>query len=89
MPFVGFTHADDKCMMVAMIAPPISSCPFCASNHAHCIEIDKSGWAVVCNGCGGIGPVGISEADAIDQWGRRFALAKNLGLLQNDVKCPP
>ena len=65
-----------------MTSDAISSCPFCASSAARVIEVDAEGWAVTCNSCGGIGPVGASQADATEQWNGRHAMARNLGLLE-------
>ncbi len=49
----------------------MSACPFCEAGHPHLEETDVRSWAVVCGGCGTIGPVGRDEAQAIDRWNRR------------------
>jgi Lar family restriction alleviation protein len=67
-----------------MSTSPISPCPFCASKHGKLTELDVDGWAVICDSCGGIGPVGHSAEDSIDQWNMRLALARNLGLTHGE-----
>jgi Lar family restriction alleviation protein len=66
-----------------MTANQIESCPFCGAGIVHLQEIDTDGWAVVCEACGVIGPMGQGKLDATDRWNRRFTLARNLGLIRS------
>lgn len=61
---------------------PITRCPFCAEPAARTEEVGTAAWAVVCQACGGIGPVGHDAAESMFLWDSRAALAANLGLLR-------
>jgi Lar family restriction alleviation protein len=60
----------------------IFPCPFCGADTGRLEEVDVEGLAVVCQGCGGIGPTGQGRMDATDRWNHRYTLAANLGLLR-------
>lgn len=49
------------------------------------MEVDDAGWAVVCDACGGIGPVGQNEIDSVNQWNMRLALARNVAHTHDGV----
>ncbi len=55
-----------------MDANSLIECPFCGSHSAHVIEIDASGWAVICGTCGVLGPSRSSPAEAAEHWNTRL-----------------
>jgi hypothetical protein len=69
-----------------MYASQISRCPFCASKGAFLKEVVASRWAVICDFCGGIGPVAEDQADSIDQWNMRLCPPRNPGLAGGGVE---
>ena len=52
----------------------IFKCPFCGSGRSQIREIDIGTWAVVCESCGGAGPVGEDGFEAVFGWDSRTAL---------------
>ena len=44
------------------------SCPFCHKNNSEVEQMDEDAFLVVCNECGGIGPIGIDEDEAVKKW---------------------
>lgn len=60
-----------------MSALPVLPCPFCGQPFPSIDEIDTDEWAVVCNGCGAIGPCLVDDGidglgeKAITLWNRR------------------
>jgi Lar family restriction alleviation protein len=62
-----------------MSASAILPCPFCGDTDPSIDEIDSDVWAIVCQGCGAIGPCLSDDGStvlgkqAIERWNRRTA----------------
>lgn len=52
---------------------PMLPCPHCGSVESLRAEVGGMTWLVCCDNCGGRGPLGASEGEAIEQWNRRQA----------------
>lgn len=46
---------------------PIPLCPFCDFRQTYPVEVDETGWAVACDLCDSIGPVGRNREHSIEQ----------------------
>lgn len=63
-----------------MSAQRILPCPFCGDADPAIDEVETKVWAIVCNGCGCIGPIeNYDDADqsperAIELWNQRAAI---------------
>jgi hypothetical protein len=55
-----------------MMQPVPSACPFCSHPKCEPFEIDRDMWAVMCDACQCIGPLGICPVDAVEQWNMRL-----------------
>jgi len=66
----------------------VRRCPFCGGNEFYIDTVNPDCKVVVCLECNAVGPIAVSEGEAIEKWNKRPNIWRRKYLLYEKITCP-